>query len=145
MGCHFKQRQIPQGYGYWKLLITHCEQHLHGVFDKLALESAQHEPSHWLRYIDDMFVVWPHGPKWLQDILSHLSSLRPSIQFTMETESDSAISFLNVLDSKEEITLATKVCRKATHTGRYLSFNSNHPLHVKRDFIQSLHNRTSTI
>jgi hypothetical protein len=29
--------------------------------------------------------------------------------------------------------------------GRYLSFNSNHPPHVKRGLIQSLHNKASTI
>jgi hypothetical protein len=43
------------------------------------------------------------------------------------------------------MTLATKVYRKLTHTGRYLSFKSNHPSHVKRGLIRSLHNRTSTI
>jgi hypothetical protein len=41
-------------------------------FEKLALESAQHKTSVWLRYFDDTFVVWPHGPSRLQDFLSHL-------------------------------------------------------------------------
>jgi hypothetical protein len=34
---------------------------------------------------------------------------------------------------------------KPTHTDRYLNLRSNHPLHVKRGLIQSLHNRASTI
>jgi hypothetical protein len=34
-------------------------------FEKLALDSAQHKPSLWLRYIDDTFVVWRHGPDQL--------------------------------------------------------------------------------
>jgi hypothetical protein len=46
-------------------------------FEKLALDSAQHKPSLWLRYVDDTFVVWPHRPSQLQDFLSHLNSLRP--------------------------------------------------------------------
>jgi hypothetical protein len=29
-------------------------------FEKLALNSAQHKPSLWLRYLDDISVVWPH-------------------------------------------------------------------------------------
>jgi hypothetical protein len=114
-------------------------------FEKLALDSAQYKPLLWLRYIDDMFVVWPHGPELLQDFLRHLNILRPSIQFTMETESGSAITFLDVLVIREEMTLAAKVYRKPTHTGRYLNFNSNHLPHVKTSLIQSLHNRASTI
>jgi hypothetical protein len=114
-------------------------------FEKFALDSAQHKPSVWLRYVDDTFVVWPHGPSRLQDFLNHLNSLRPSIQFTMEIESDSAIAFLDVQDIRRETTLATKVYRKPTPTGRYLNFSSKHPPHVKRRLIQSLHSRASTI
>jgi hypothetical protein len=50
-----------------------------------------------LRYVDDTFVVWPHGPERLQNFLSSINSFRPSIQFTMEIVSDSAIPFLAVL------------------------------------------------
>jgi hypothetical protein len=53
-------------------------------FEKLDLNSAQHGPSVWLRYVDDTCVAWPHGPSKLQNFLSHLSSLRPFIQFSME-------------------------------------------------------------
>jgi hypothetical protein len=92
-----------------------------------------------------MFVVWPHGPQRLQDFLSHLNSLSTSIQFTIEIEPESAIAFLDVLVIREEMTLATKVYRKPTHTGRYLNLKSNHLPHVKRGLIQRLHNRASTI
>jgi hypothetical protein len=34
-------------------------------FEKLALDSALHKPLLWLWYVDDTFVVWPHGPKRL--------------------------------------------------------------------------------
>jgi hypothetical protein len=99
----------------------------------------------WLCYIDDTFVVWLHGQSWLQDFLSHLISLRPSIQFIIKIESDSAIAFLDVLVIREKTTLATKVYRKPSHTGRYLNFNSSHLPHVKRGLIQSLHSRASII
>jgi hypothetical protein len=72
-------------------------------FEKLSLDSAQHEPLPWLRYVDDTFVVWPHGPGRLQDFLCHLNSLMPSIQFTVEIESHSAIAFLDVLVMREEM------------------------------------------
>jgi hypothetical protein len=34
-------------------------------FEKIALDSAQHHPSLWLRYVEDTFVVWPRGPERL--------------------------------------------------------------------------------
>jgi hypothetical protein len=74
-------------------------------FERLALDSAL-----WLRYIDDIFVVWPHGPEQIQN-------LRPSIQFTMDIVSDSVIPFLDVLVIRKEMTVATRFYRKPTHTG----------------------------
>jgi hypothetical protein len=81
----------------------------------------------------------------VKDFLSHLNSLQPFIQFTIEIESDSEIAFLDVLVIREETTLTTKVYRKPTYTDRRLNLNSNHLLHVKRGLIQSLYNRASTI
>jgi hypothetical protein len=75
------------------------------------------------------------SPEQLQNILNHLTSLRPSIQFTVGIESDSPISILDVL--------ATKIYRKLVHTGWYLSLKFNCLLPVRRGLIQSLHNRTS--
>ncbi|PNF31066.1 hypothetical protein B7P43_G17441 [Cryptotermes secundus] len=114
-------------------------------FEKLALDPAPYKPSLWLRYVDGTFVVWPLGPERLQDFFDHLNSVRPSICFTMETESDNAISFLYVLVIREETALVTQVYRKPTHTGQYLNFKSNHPPHVKRGLIKCLHNKASTI
>jgi hypothetical protein len=39
------------------------------------------KPSLWLWYVDDTFVVWPHGPQLLQNFLNYLNSLRPSRPF----------------------------------------------------------------
>jgi hypothetical protein len=66
-----------------KLSFTQRMEH----FEKLALDSAQHKASLWLRCVEDTFVVWPRGPERLQDFLSHLNSFRPFIQFTMEIDS----------------------------------------------------------
>jgi hypothetical protein len=57
-------------------------------FEKLALDSAQYKPSLWLRYVDDAFVVWPHGSEQLPNFFNHCNTLRPSINFTRGIESD---------------------------------------------------------
>jgi hypothetical protein len=78
--------------------------------EKLAIELEQHKPSLWLHYTDDTFVVWPHGPERLLNFLSHLNSLRPSSQSTMELDSD-PITSLDVLVIRKDTTLATNVYR----------------------------------
>jgi hypothetical protein len=100
--------------------------------EKVALESSQHKSLLWLCYVDDKFVAWPHGPEQLLNFLSHLNSLRPSIQFTKEMDPYSAFPFFGVLVIRKKTPMATKVFRKPTHTGQYLNVNSNHPPHVKR-------------
>jgi hypothetical protein len=80
-------------------------------FEKLALDSAQHKQSLWLRHVDDIFVILPHGPERSQNFLSHLNSFRPYIQFTMEIEPDSAIPSVDILVIRKGTPLATKVYR----------------------------------
>jgi hypothetical protein len=46
-----------------------------------------------------------------------LNSLRPTIQFAMEVESDSGIPFLQVLVIRKETTLITEVYREPVHIG----------------------------
>jgi hypothetical protein len=109
------------------------------TFEQLA--TVQQKPKMWLRYVDDTVVIWPLGPVRLQEFLDHLNNLRPSIQFTMEIEYNNTLLFLDVLITRRESSLTTTVYKKHTHTGRYLLFRSNHPLHVKQALVQSLYDR----
>jgi hypothetical protein len=67
------------------------------TFEQLAFTTAQLKPKMWLRYVDDAFVIWPHGPVRLHEFLDHLSNLRPSIKFTTEIECNSTLPFLDIL------------------------------------------------
>jgi uncharacterized protein (UPF0335 family) len=110
-------------------------------FEKLVLETSDLKPAVLLRYVDDTFVVWPHGPSSLQDFLCHLNSVRPAIQFTMEVETNNNLPFLDVLVTD----LSTRVYRKPTHSGRYLHFKSDHPQYVKRGVVRSSIDRVKVI
>jgi hypothetical protein len=81
----FFQQKVGMAIGRSLSTIVSCIFTEHS--EKLALDSALHKPSLWLRYDDNTNVVWPHGPEQLWNFLSHLNSLRPSIHFTMEIES----------------------------------------------------------
>jgi hypothetical protein len=90
-------------------------------YEKAALESAPLKPRCWFRYVDDTFVFWQHGPDKLKDFLHHLNSIDQSIQFTMETESESYLPFLDLdIYRRPDGSLGHKVYRNPTHTNLYL-------------------------
>jgi hypothetical protein len=68
-------------------------------------------------------VVWSHGHEKRREFPRHISSLRPSMQFTGKTESCNKFLFLDILVYKKGTALETKVCRKFTRAGRYLHFD----------------------
>ena len=51
--------------------------------EQQALKTTEFKPKAWFRYVDDTFVVWGHGMAKLNNVLSHINSIHPSIQFTM--------------------------------------------------------------
>jgi hypothetical protein len=63
------------------------------TFEQEAFELAPLKPKLWKRYVDDTFVVWPHGRESLDQFLNHLNSLHSSIKFTMEIEENNQIPF----------------------------------------------------
>ena len=82
----------------------------------------------------------------VQTLQRHLNNIEPSIQFTVERETNRKISFLDVTVCRQDNRrLSTKVYRKPTHTERYLSFHSHHPVAHKRAVVKSLTNRAKTI
>jgi hypothetical protein len=103
------------------------------------------ETTKWLRFANNTFVVWPHGPARLQQFFDHINSVRPTNKFTMGVEAYNTLQFLEVLVMKRGSKLIIEVYRKPTHTGRYLHFKSNHPHHVKRGAVHSLVNRAKVI
>jgi retron-type reverse transcriptase len=55
-------------------------------FEQQAISKAPMKPTLWYRYVDDTFVVWPHGEEELHEFLDHLNSIHHNIKFTMEVE-----------------------------------------------------------
>ena len=48
-----------------------------------ALEISPYKPKMWLRYVDDVFAIWPHGDDHLKTFHQHLNGQNSFIQFTM--------------------------------------------------------------
>jgi hypothetical protein len=93
----------------------------------------------------DTFVIWPHGPDRLQEFFFRINGIRATIQFTMKREANNKIPILDAHVIRKQSSIITTAYTKPTHTGRFLNFLSNHPPHVKRGIIRSLHNRATII
>ena len=109
------------------------------------METSLQKPTLWLRYVDDVFTIWPHGDQSLGEFLEHLNSRSPAIQFTMKKESEKKIAFLDVLVEKDGTTATTSIFRKKTHTDRYLNHNSHHHARTKSGIMKCLRTRAEKV
>ena len=97
-------------------------------------------PSLWLRFLDDILILWTGGDVQLQNFLQHLNSQMTSIKFTM-TSSLEATTFLDLEIYKGHRfrrcgVLDTRLHVKATNPQTFLHFTSCHPPSTFRTIIK---------
>ena len=80
-------------------------------------------PCFYTRYVDDTFVLF-NTLTQATEFLDYINNLHPNISFTMETEHNSSLNFLDVLVTRQDGTFHTSVFRKRTFTGQGLNFQS---------------------
>ena len=85
------------------------------ALEERALHSFQLQPK---KCGSDMsltqFFIWPHGREALSDFNTHLNQQTPSIQFTMEGESDGKMPFLDIVIERKGSKATTVVYWKPT-------------------------------
>ncbi|XP_067048949.1 uncharacterized protein [Acropora muricata] len=86
----------------------------------------------WVRFIDDIFLIWKGDKDSLIDFLDYLNNVAPSIKFTHEISTDS-VNFLDTTVLKDgQGYINSDVYQKPTDTHPYLHWTSAHPPHLKR-------------
>ena len=53
-------------------------------FETKAHEGRQLKPIICLRFINDIFMIWPHGKKELNNFIAYLNGIHENIKFTSE-------------------------------------------------------------
>jgi hypothetical protein len=115
-------------------------------FEEQAISSATRKPRRWYRYVDDTFIVWPHGKNELHGFLQHLNNIHPNIKFTMAVEKNGSLPFLDVLVSRRpDGSLEHLVYRESTHTELYLHSKSEHHPAQKQAVLTTLVRRARTL
>ena len=102
-----------------------------GKLEKSILDSSPLKPTYYRRFIDDIFMIWPHSEKDLNDFITHMNAANNSIKFTHEY-SQQEVVFLDVVVHKktghhEGDTLQTRTHIKPTNKQLYVRNDSYHP------------------
>ena len=116
--------------------------------EEKALATSIVQPRWWRRYVDDANACLTKTA--VQQFHDHLNSINPHIQFTVEmpdmSSQEPSIAFLDTSSSRSaDGQVKVKVYRKATHTGKYLSFGSHSPAQSKRAVVRSLMDRAHNL
>ena len=84
----------------------------------------------YVRYIDDIFIIWQHGEEELNNFISHLNNCSDHIKFTSETSTRS-VAFLDTLVLLQNNHIETDLYSKPTDSHNYLMYDSAHPQRCK--------------
>ena len=93
--------------------------------------TPSYTPHLWLRFVDNTFII--QQAKHSQQLLQHINSQDPYIQFTTEDPNqEGALPFLDTLVSPgPNNILVTTFYRKPIHAVQYLHLDSNHFISAK--------------
>jgi len=98
--------------------------------EEAFLATSHLQPYLWIRYIDDIFMIWLHNQYELDKFIIDLNQFHHTIKFTHEC-STTTINFLDVTITHHEGTLHTRSYHKPTDANNYLHYKSCHPRHQK--------------
>ncbi|XP_044165755.1 uncharacterized protein LOC122949770 [Acropora millepora] len=89
------------------------------------------KPFIWLRYIDDIFMVWTEGEEKLLEFLKNINNFHDTIKFTFDWSRD-LIHYLDVQVINNGGVIETDLYTKPTDKHQYLYHTSCHPKGCKR-------------
>ena len=117
-----------------------------GHHERIWLQQYDGPAIHFYRrYVDDTFCLF-NDEKDALEFFQHINDKHPNIRFTMETEINHKLPFLDVLlDNSNPLSLVTSVFRKSTYTGLLTNFLSFASFPYKLGLIRTLVDRTFKI
>ena len=78
-------------------------------------------------------------------MFSDFNNLYPSIKFTLESEENNKLAFLDVLIEINDGKFVTSIYRKSTFTGQYINYHSYRAIKRKINLIRTLCERAIRI
>ena len=93
----------------------------------------------WLRYIDDIFMVWTGSEEELNEFLNYMNEAHGTIKFTW-TWSKESVNYLDVQVINTNDQIEMDLYMKPTDKNQFLSYTSCHPRGCKQGipYVQAL-------
>lgn len=96
------------------------------------------------KYVDDLICAIPNDK--ITELISIFNNYDPNIQFTIETEHDQSVPFLDTLVRRnDQNKIQLDWYSKPSSSGRYINFNSYHTTKMKINVILGLRRRIERI
>ena len=101
-----------------------------GNFEEEHAYKHRLQPLLYLRFLDDIFIIWQHTDIELDAYAAYLNNCLPTIKFTMEKSKDS-VNFLDTIVRLVDNKIETDLYCKPTDAHNYLLYKSAHPKKCK--------------
>ena len=108
------------------------------------LETRKDKPFWWVRYIDDIFLIWTHGQEKQKVFLEDLNKFHPNLKFTSDL-SEENVAFLDLKVKLKQGKIETGLHVKSTDRHQYLHYTFSYPEHTKQSIVLSQSLRISRI
>jgi hypothetical protein len=137
-GKHYLQ---ISGTAMGKKFAPHFADITMAYWEATNLQNCDKQPRIYLRYLDDIFMIWEHSREEFDKFFQVLNTAHPNIKLKSSIQSQQ-LEFLDVLIYKGEIfqkhnTFDTKVYFKPTDSHALLHKESFHPKHTFAGLIKS--------
>jgi len=114
-------------------------EHLH-----LTHLSNKRKIINYLRYIDDILLIFDSNHTNIQNILDDFNAVHPNPKFMAETETNKKIHYLDVAIHKTPTNWKISIYRKPPFTDTIIPYTSNHPAQHKYAAVRFFCNRLNT-
>lgn len=111
-------------------------------FDEKIKNGFKIKPKLYLRFLDDLYLIWPGSLEELKEFETYINTLIPDIKVTLN-HNKHEIPFLDTTTFKhtdintQTTTLQTRVYFKPTDSHQLLHANSFHPHHTHKGILKS--------
>ncbi len=110
-----------------------------------ALKTYPISPRFYVRFVDDLFLIWDISKGDFKELLKHLNNQNEAINVTFKEEVDASLPFLDLMIRRPVVSPCRQQCqeysisiyRKLMHAHRYLNFKSAVPKVLKRNTFRS--------